>query len=185
MTDLKTASIWASRVGLLFSVIAHLNGNYGPSEDTYAAALITSLILIATFVPERYYSRTKYYASEVARNVAVALFLFFIAYASATAAVLFHDKALPGLANLVRGSQLQAAVIIFVILGFAILPYIPSNITAFFDAKIPRSVARVSARDGDVVADKPTKAVADKPTFVADLPPVVPRPAQVSSPSVA
>lgn len=125
MNELKQWSIWAARIGLLFSFFLYIGDSY-VEEEFYPAAVVTFLIFWATFVPipEEYHSEIKSYGSSVLWNGAALALLFFVFYASSTAAVLINEEALPGLFSLLRNSGISLAWII-VIPGLLLTPFIP------------------------------------------------------------
>jgi hypothetical protein len=128
--NLKEFSFWAARLGLLFSFGLYMTGTQGPRDEHFTSAVITLLILAATFIPREYYSNIKNYVSIVFWNTGAILLLAFIFYASSTAALLFNQEALPGFGNLLGLTDVPyrwLTVIVFIL----IMPLIPGYTKPF------------------------------------------------------
>ena len=140
--NLKEFSFWAARLGLLFSFGLYMTGAQGPRDEHYASAVITLLILAATFIPREYYSNIKNYVSIVFWNAGAILLLAFIFYASSTAALLFNEEALPGFGNLFRLSDAPFKYIT-VIVFLLIMPLIPGYTRPFRFLTVMRTRHRI------------------------------------------
>lgn len=121
---------------MLFSFLLYIAEYQGPRDENYLAALVTLLIAGATFVPEEYHSGIKIYSWLALRNLAAVFLLFFVFYASSTAAVLVNEEAIPGLLNLFRNSGISPWWIIM-IPGLLLTPLLPQA-TPLFEFVIER-----------------------------------------------
>lgn len=143
MNVLKEWSLWAVRLGVLFSFFLYIVEYHGSRDESYLASLVTLLISVATFVPEEYHDDIKSYSWVFLRNTAAVFLLVFVFYASSTAAVLVNEEALPGLFNLLRNSGISLWWLI-VVPGLLATPLIP-RATPLFEFVTERAREKVSS----------------------------------------